>query len=351
MDICTQKRIWPSRHLGLLAGALIVFALGLVGLAYKQHRALQQNIKEGVFQAASAQNYGLHTSQAQAWRLKQIISLPLQRPVAISVSNEYIFVAGDQAFYVRTPKTNQWTMELALPASPTALYVDNKHIFVGLRQQLAIYDYSTLQNNAAFQGNSPQPLTWDFGERSYITAILPVGEEIWLADSGQRIVHRFRQGVLAGHIAAKDPAAGYPGLIVPSPCVDLAETAAGDILLNNPGQLRVEIWSPQGYLRKAFGEPTMANEGFAGCCNPVAIACLPDGRIVTAEKGLGRVKIYTADGTWQENVAAPPLLSQGGNMFDIATSKKGEIFVLDARKKKIFVFAELNSAHKQRGQK
>jgi len=354
MDIHTQKLTLSVPHLGLLAGAIFIFALGLVGLAYKHQRALQHNMTKGRPQAASAQIKAQPAhpfASTKNWRLERRISLHLQRPVAICALKQYIFVAADKAVYIQGLETNQWAQLLALPASPTALQANDKQIFVGLRRQLAIYEYSTPQNSVAFQGYSPQPLTWDFGERSYITAILPVGEEIWLADSGQRIVLRFRHGRLVGQIAAQNPATGYPGLIVPSPCVDLAKTAAGDILLNNPGKLRVEIWSPQGYLRNAFGQPTMANEGFAGCCNPVAIACLPDGRIVTAEKGLGRVKIYTAAGIWQEIIAAPPLLSQGGNIIDIATSRKGEILVLDARKKTIFVFKELNATGNERGRK
>ncbi|MBM3243119.1 hypothetical protein FJZ31_43220, partial [Candidatus Poribacteria bacterium] len=47
-----------------------------------------------------------------------------------------------------------------------------------------------------------------------------------------------------------------------------------------------------------LGYLSMDIDGFCGCCNPVNFAMLPDGRFVTCEKGLPRVKIYDADGTF-----------------------------------------------------
>jgi hypothetical protein len=46
-----------------------------------------------------------------------------------------------------------------------------------------------------------------------------------------------------------------------------------------------------------FGKFGMANpEDFVGCCNPVNLAIAPDGKVITAEKMISRVKIYEPDG-------------------------------------------------------
>ncbi|MHC4524382.1 MAG: hypothetical protein ACYSU8_02430, partial [Planctomycetota bacterium] len=91
--------------------------------------------------------------------------------------------------------------------------------------------------------------------------------------------------------------------------------------------------------------------GFSGCCNPVALAILPDGGFVTAEKGLVRVKVYDADGEFVGVVAGPDQLgwiaplrvcktpeeckSKG---FDVAVDSAGRIYVLDTLRNVVRVF-------------
>ena len=48
----------------------------------------------------------------------------------------------------------------------------------------------------------------------------------------------------------------------------------------------------------SFGKFGMAKpEDFVGCCNPVNVAVTPDGKVVTAEKMVARVKVFGQDGT------------------------------------------------------
>ncbi len=60
-----------------------------------------------------------------------------------------------------------------------------------------------------------------------------------------------------------------------------------------------------GELEFAWGKPSAGIEGFCGCCNPVGLAMLPDGRCVTCEKGLPRVKVYSTEGVFESVVAGP----------------------------------------------
>ncbi|MHC4950479.1 MAG: hypothetical protein ACYTEU_05760, partial [Planctomycetota bacterium] len=100
-----------------------------------------------------------------------------------------------------------------------------------------------------------------------------------------------------------------------------------------------------------WGRSGVDIEGFSGCCNPVALAILPGGGFVTAEKGLVRVKVYDADGEFVGVVAGPDQLgwiaplrvcktpeeckSKG---FDVAVDSAGRIYVLDTLRNVVRVF-------------
>ncbi len=81
---------------------------------------------------------------------------------------------------------------------------------------------------------------------------------------------------------------------------------------------------------------------FFGCCNPAHFAVLSDGRFVTAEKGLPRIKIYSPQGKFECVVA-------GQEQFpsiaaDLAVDNHDRILVLDSNKSRILVFEPKTAA-------
>ena len=52
----------------------------------------------------------------------------------------------------------------------------------------------------------------------------------------------------------------------------------------------------------------MAINRFCGCCNPVYFALTSDGGFITSERGLARVNIYSASGSFKGAVAGPETL-------------------------------------------
>ena len=95
----------------------------------------------------------------------------------------------------------------------------------------------------------------------------------------------------------------------------------------------------------------MAVENFCGCCNPVHFARRPDGKFVTSEKGLNRIKIYDAKGNFEGVVAGPEHLVKDlelakracadcriGFGFDVACDSTGRVLALDPATRTVRIF-------------
>jgi len=206
-------------------------------------------------------------------------------------------------------------------------------VYVGLRDHVEIQDARGKRLGA-----------WDPPPgRPFLTGIAVGKQEVFVADAGNRIVWRQDlSGKVLGKIGAKDSKRNIPGLVLPSPFLDVELAADGLLRVNNPGRHRVELYSVDGDLELSWGKPSMGIEGFCGCCNPVNLALLSDGRVVTFEKGLPRVKVYAADGTFECVVAGPESFADTGGVdaiteadevmyggLDGVVDSAGRVIVLD----------------------
>ena len=179
--------------------------------------------------------------------------------------------------------------------------------------------------------------------------------DVFAADAGNRIIWRCdRSGKIAGRIGEKNKERNVPGFIVPSPYLDVELHRDGLLRVNNPGRHEVEAYTINGDLELAWGKPTAAIDGFCGCCNPIGLALLPDGHIVTCEKGLPRVKVYTTDGIFESVVAGAESFMEnakaceGGECtnggLDAAVDSRGRVYILDIVTEDIRVMAKKDSA-------
>jgi hypothetical protein len=156
-------------------------------------------------------------------------------------------------------------------------------------------------------------------------------------------------------IGDKNEARNISGFVIPSPYFEVAVAADGLLRVNNPGTHRIEAFTAKGDLEFGWGQFGNEIDGFTGCCNPISFAIMPDGRFVTCEKGLVRVKVYDADGTFSSVVAGPQQLADGACLicespdqcqdggFDVAVDKDNRVYVLDTVKNEIRVFVEKGS--------
>jgi hypothetical protein len=211
------------------------------------------------------------------------------RRLAIGADGQLYVCAGNYITQISRDGRSGLELALAGPASCVAVAKDGT-IFAGLRDHIEVFDSKGARKA---QWDSPDPKTWFTG--------LAAGEkDVFAADAVKLAVLRYdRAGKIAGRIGQKDPARNVPGLVVPSPFLGVIIHPDGLLRVNNTGRHQVEAYTFDGDLEASWGKPAASTEAFCGCCNPIALAALPDGRIVTCEKGIPRVKIFMASGVFE----------------------------------------------------
>lgn len=303
-------------------------------------------------------------------RYKQVQEIPtgMQEARAVAIGPEdQIYVAGDQAIYVFAPDAGR----IGNPSGPAVERIDNpsgpaprrKIELEAAPRCLAVAGagnahpgriYVGMDNHVQVLDEHGQPTaTWeDLGERALITSIAVAEQDVFVADAGNLLVMHYNlAGQLVGRIGARDGRGGSMGFVVPSPYFDVAvgpsdvggigNPSHNVLYVANPGAQRIESYSFDGDLEAFWGKAASSIEGFFGCCNPAHFAVLPDGRFVTAEKGLLRVKTYTSDGEFDSVVAGPEQLDTApraadGSLWDqeyravdVAADSRGRVLVLD----------------------
>jgi len=257
----------------------------------------------------------------------------LEKVRAIAVGprpDELIYVAGDNVVRVFN-RAGEQRAEIGTPSRVRCLAVaDDGTLYLGMKDHVEVYGPDR-RRKAQWAGLGPD---------AFVTAVAVGTDSVFVADHGNLVVVRYdlageRQNV----IGEKDPAAGAEGLRAPTPFLDIAWTGADGLLyVTNPGFMRVETYLPDGSYMDAWGKGSTAIDGFQPCCNPAHLALLPDGRVVTSEKGNPRVKVYTKSGDLDAVVAGPESFpppdpqsarDTKGSPSDVATDSEGRIYVLD----------------------
>lgn len=222
---------------------------------------------------------------------------------------------------------------------------ENKFKINGLAQSIAVNEkgdilLGKLDHIEIWSISGKQLTIWpSFGPEAVITSIAVKGNDVFIADAGQKVVYRCDlKGNLINKIGLKDPATGVPGFIIPSPYFDLGISKDGNLWVVNPGRHSFEKYNFDGMLLTSWAKASMAMEGFCGCCNPSNFAFLNDSIFVTSEKGIERVKIYNTDGTFLAIVATPDQFEAGTKGLDLAVDKQNRILVLDPVKMLIRIF-------------
>jgi len=258
------------------------------------------------------------------------------------------YIAGDKAIRVFTG-SGDLLNAIELTVAPRCLTVaGDGRIYVGMKNHVEVYN-----------DDGKRLATWEsLGNDAVLTSIAVSKNDVFVADAGNRIVLRYdTTGKLINRIGKKDKERNIPGFVIPSPYFDLAVGRDGLLRVVNPGRLRIEAYTFDGDLEFFWGKfSNLDVKGFCGCCNPANFAILDDESFVTCEKGLTRVKIYDAEGTFVGVVAGTEQLIEGGTAricyfpdqcqaggFDVAVDAAGRVFVLDTIKNVVRIFTKVKA--------
>ncbi len=236
----------------------------------------------------------------------------MTEPRAVAVGpDDHIFVAGDKTIAVfdaegKKLKTIELEQEPHCLAVAKVEHASPGRLYVGMKDHVEVYDADGRR-----QSVWPSP-----GKRSVLTSIAVGDEDVFAADAGSLVVwHYDRNGKVLGQIGRRDPSRNIPGFVVPSPYFDVAIAPDGLLRVANPGIHQIEAFTFDGNLELSWGKRGMGIKAFCGCCNPSNIAILGDGRIVTAEKGMPRVKVYSPTGEFECVVVGPSVLAPNPAML------------------------------------
>jgi hypothetical protein len=271
---------------------------------------------------------------------------PYPEPRRIAAGpDEHLYIAAGNYVTVVDPDGARLS-EIALPGPARCVAVaGDGTVYAGLRDHVEVFDRKG-QRVAAWES---------LGKRAWLSGLAVSEKDVFAADSGNRVVlHCNKSGKVVGRIGEKNKERNIPGLILPSPYLDVKLAPDGLLRVNNTGRHRVEAYTAEGDLESFWGKPSAAIDGFCGCCNPVGLALLPDGRYVTCEKGLPRVKIYSKEGAFECVVAGTESFSEnwqkcspsdcttGG--LDAAVGSGGRIYVLDMVESNVRIMARKQDA-------
>lgn len=341
-QISTFSRIMKNKDISrrkfIGTGAL---GLGAVaGTAVAGHRSVL---------AASAVNPFAYDLERYAKTDPKLIKYELEKRFACGMADprrivmglgDRLYVAGRSGISVlSTDGTAIETISTSGVARCVAVDAEGT-LYAGLKDRIEVFD-AKRRRVGVWEGLGKK--TWFSG--------LAVGEkDLFAADSGNRVVLRYdRSGKLAGRIGEKNRDNNIPGLIVPSPYLDVVLAHDGLLRVNNTGRHSVEAYTVDGDLELSWGKYSSAIEGFCGCCNPIAITMLPDGRCITCEKGLPRVKIYSAEGAFECVVAGTETFPENTkgmaqNLADCmlgglgaAVDSRGRVYILDLVSRDVLV--------------
>jgi|GEM_PF-1281736 len=117
------------------------------------------------------------------------------------------------------------------------------------------------------------------------------------------------------------------------PCcgmLDFSLNNKNQLLVANLGAFRVQCVDMKGNKLMTFGNRGKSLDEFHGCCNPVAVAGLNNGAIVTVEKDPTRVKIFSKDGAKQ--IQGIEELVKGCSYIPMTVDSEDNLYLASAEK-------------------
>jgi hypothetical protein len=329
---------------GLLTGLVLAVAIGAGVVAFILFDASGTKSTLGPEYSYDIEQYAkIDPSLIVYQQTGEPIKTDFEKTSAVAVGADgRIYIAGDEKITIYTSGFSVQT-EVELKGEPTCVEVETDGTMVVCVKSDVLFINPT----------GVEIDRWTIpADNAILTSVAMDNENVFVADAVNKLVWRLdHDGSVVGKIGQKDPDRNIPGIVIPSAYFDIASYPDGLLRVVNPGRHWIEAYTSDGDREWYWGTSGVNIKGFSGCCNPVALAILPDGGFVTAEKGLVRVKVYDADGEFVGVVAGPDQLGWVAPLrvcktpeeckakgFDVAVDKQGRIYVLDTLRNVVRIF-------------
>ncbi len=240
-----------------------------------------------------------------------------------------IYALGDDEVRIFGPEGEPYVGGWKVPEGIACLAVDaNLRTYLGSLGRVDIYDAKGAHVGGFSVGETGKPAS--------VTSVKVYKDEVLAADASSRLIRRHDlRGKQIGTIGTTSKTSGF---MLPNGWLDIDVDSKGTVYATDTGRHKVTAWSIEGSLLGSFGKFGMSDPAdFVGCCNPVNLAASPDGKIVTGEKMVARVKVYEAGGRLLA-VIGPENFDPACTHIHLAVDSKGRILAADPVRREIKLF-------------
>jgi len=259
------------------------------------------------------------------YRQTSLFACPVEgQPISFALQGESTFVIGvasppSLSFY---DESGTLLRKIALPEEPRAIICGTQETI--LTDKIVVAHSKTL---AIYHAEGDCVALWQLpDEQSNIRSLVLTPNYLFAADTGKRCVHRFDESGKLDLTFSRDLVVyASPITMTFSPSA-VPPAADGLLYIVNPGKHRIEVFTQEGIHQPelGWGEPSGSLSDFVGCCNPIYLAALADGRILTVEKAISRIKIFRTGGTaGMERTGALDCVVAGPSILEDVPAKLG----------------------------
>lgn len=240
-----------------------------------------------------------------------------------------IYALGDDEVRVFDSQGNRVRGWKTLEKAGCIAFGRDDRVYIGALGRVEIYDSAGSPAGGFAAGETDRPAA--------VTAIKIVAKEILVADAAARLIRRYDlSGKQLGVVGMLNKTRGF---MLPNGWLDFDVDSEGVIRATDTGRHQVTAWSLDGTPRGTFGKFGMTSPAdFVGCCNPVNLALTPDGKVVTGEKMVARVKVYEPDGRLL-GVIGPENFDLNCEHIHLAVDSRGRILAADPVRREIKIFS------------
>ena len=262
----------------------------------------------------------------EMWRVIREVNVAEGQLTSVCVSSKGIVILAGDSFVSAYDSTMSRIWVTKMPVKINSVTVSGDTIYAAGNEIINLISI-----------NGKIITEWGpYESESIITSVSAGKSYVAFADAGRKMAYVLKKDGELKLMVGQDGS----HFIIPSPYFDVALDENDALFTANTGYHRVEKWNKNGEVVSQFGEPGAAAEAFAGCCNPAHFAIIPQG-VVTAEKGINRIKILDNNGQFIEYVSAVNNFTKSVPL-DVASLNGVLIYAANPADSKLYIFKRKN---------